>query len=167
MTVVDQSTKAFALAQLSEHERIPLVGDILGLQLAFNPGTVMSLGSESTWIFTLIGAAATLALFFAARRSVSTAWSVAIGFVWGGAIGNLLDRILAPPGFGHGYVTDFLAYGNLFIGNIADVSIGIGVGIALIQIIRHGAPTAEPSADVGKRSSVVLRGEKVSPPSKL
>jgi len=53
MTVIDQGSKALALTRLSEHERIPLVGDLLGLQLAFNPGTVMSLGSGSTWVFTL------------------------------------------------------------------------------------------------------------------
>lgn len=140
MTVIDQGSKALALTQLSENERIPLVGDLLGLQLAFNPGTVMSLGSGSTWVFTVIGVAATIALVYVAWRSKSIAWAVAIGFVWGGAMGNLIDRLLAPPGFGIGHVTDFLAYGNLFIGNIADISIGIGVGLGLIQIIRYPRP---------------------------
>ncbi|ANP74837.1 signal peptidase II [Cryobacterium arcticum] len=140
MAVIDQGSKALALAQLSKQGRIPLVGDLLGLQLAFNPGTVMSLGSRSTWVFTVIGAAATIALLYAAWRSKSIAWAIAIGFVWGGAIGNLIDRLLAPPGFGVGHVTDFLAYGNLFIGNIADISIGIGVGLGLLQIIRNPHP---------------------------
>ncbi|HAJ17553.1 MAG TPA: signal peptidase II, partial [Microbacterium sp.] len=56
--LIDQGTKALALARLSEQARIPLLGDLLGLQLAFNPGTVMSLGSGSTWLITLIAAAA-------------------------------------------------------------------------------------------------------------
>lgn len=64
MTVIDQGSKALALTRLSEHERIPLVGDLLGLQLAFNPGTVMSLGSGSTWVFTVIGTTATIALLY-------------------------------------------------------------------------------------------------------
>lgn len=136
MTVVDQGTKALALAQLSEQERIPLIGDLLGLQLAFNPGTVMSLGSSSTWVFTLVGIVAVIALFYAAWRAPSTMWAVAIGFVWGGAIGNLIDRLFAPPGFGRGHVTDFLAYGNLFIGNIADIAIGVGVGLGILQMLR-------------------------------
>ena len=135
MAVVDQGTKAIALAQLSEQERIPLIGDLLGLQLAFNPGTVMSLGSNSTWVFTVIGIVAGIALFYAAWRATSTAWAVAIGFVWGGAIGNLIDRLFAAPGCGRGHVTDFLAYGNLFIGNLADIAIGIGVGLGILQVL--------------------------------
>ena len=73
--------------------------------------------------------------FYAAWRATSTAWAVAIGFVWGGAIGNLIDRLFADPGFGRGHVTDFLAYGNLFIGNIADIAIGIGVGLGILQVL--------------------------------
>lgn len=136
MAVVDQGTKAIALAQLSERERIPLIGDLLGLQLAFNPGTVMSLGSSSTWVFTLIGVVAVIAFFYAAWRATSTTWAVAIGFVWGGATGNLIDRLFAPPAFGRGHVTDFLAYGNVFIGNFADIAIGVGVGLGIVQMLR-------------------------------
>ena len=134
--LIDQGSKALALAQLSEDDRIPLLGDWLGLQLAFNPGTVMSLGSDSTWLLTLIAAAASIALLIAATRAPSAGWAVAIGLVWGGAVGNLLDRLLAPPGFGRGHVTDFLAYGNLFIGNLADVILGVGVALGLLLYLR-------------------------------
>ncbi len=137
MAVVDQGTKAMALAQLSEQERIPLIGDLLGLQLAFNPGTIMSFGSNSTWVFTVLSTAATIGLCYAASRAPSKGWAIAIGFVWGGAIGNLIDRLFAPPGFGIGHVTDLLAYGNLFIGNVADIAIGIGVGLGILQLIRN------------------------------
>jgi len=134
--LIDQGSKALALAQLSEDDRIPLLGDWLGLQLAFNPGTVMSLGSDSTWLLTVIATAASIALLIAAARTRSAGWAVAIGLVWGGAVGNLLDRLLAPPGFGRGHVTDFLAYGNLFIGNLADVILGVGVALGLLLYLR-------------------------------
>lgn len=140
--LVDQGTKALALAQLSEHDLIPLLGDWLGLQLAFNPGTVMSLGADATWLLTVVAVAASVALLIAATRARTVGWAVAIGLVWGGAVGNLLDRLLAPPGFGRGHVTDFLAYGNLFIGNLADVILGVGVGLGLLLYLRAVRNTA-------------------------
>ena len=139
---VDQGTKT--IAQLSEHERFSPVGNVLGLQLAFNPGTVMSLGSGSTWLLTIIAAAASVALLIAATRARTAGWAVAIGLLWGGAVGNLLDRLLAPPGFGRGHVTDFLAYGNLFIGNLADVILGVGVALGILLYV---------SQSKGRRSS--------------
>lgn len=126
VVVIDQVTKAIAVAELSEQARIPLIGDLLGLQLAFNPGALLSLGSGATWLLTLLGAVATVLLVVAAARARTTGWAVGIGLVLGGAIGNLIDRLFSAPGFGRGHVTDFLAYGDLFIGNIADVALGVG-----------------------------------------
>lgn len=127
VVLIDQGTKAAALSGLSQQERIPLLGDFLGLQLAFNPGAILSLGSEFTSVLTALGVVATVALFIAATRARTVWWAIGIGFILGGAIGNLIDRLFAPPGFGIGHVTDFLAYGNWFIGNLADVALGIGV----------------------------------------
>lgn len=135
--LVDQGTKTLALAQLREDTRIPLLGDWLGLQLAFNPGTIMSLGADATWLLTVVAVAASIALLIAATRVRTVRWAVAIGLVLGGAVGNLLDRLLAPPGFGRGHVTDFLAYGNLFIGNLADVTLAVGAGLALLVYRRE------------------------------
>ena len=146
--LIDQGSKALALAELSEDDRIPLLGDWLGLQLAFNPGTVMSLGSDSTWLLTVIATAASIALLIAAARTRSAGWAVAIGLVWGGAVGNLLDRLFAPPGFGRGHVTDFLAYGNWFIGNLADVALGAGVVVLAGSLwIRHRRTRATTARD--------------------
>ncbi|HAJ17552.1 MAG TPA: signal peptidase II, partial [Microbacterium sp.] len=91
---------------------------------------------------TLIAAAASVGLLLAATRARTAGWAVVIGLIWGGAVGNLLDRLFAPPGFGVGHVTDFLAYGNLFIGNLADVIIGIGVGFGLLLYLRQGKTRA-------------------------
>ncbi len=116
--LIGQGSKALALAQLSSARMtaIPLLGDWLGLQLAFNPGTVMSLGSDSTWLLTVIATAASIALLIAAARAPSAGWAVAI--------------------VGRGHVTDFLAYGNLFIGNLADVILGFGVALGVLLYLR-------------------------------
>lgn len=155
VVLIDQTSKAAALSGLSETERIPLLGNLLGLQLAFNPGAILGLGSGSTWLLTLLGVAAIVVLFIAALRARSVWWAAGIGFILGGALGNVIDRLFAPPGFGRGYVTDFLAYGNWFIGNLADVALGIGVLILAIGLwIRRRAATGGASAQLNSNSSV-------------
>lgn len=139
VVLFDQGTKAIALVQLSGQERIPLLGDWFGLQLAFNAGTVMSIGSGSTWLLTILAVAAVVALTIAAARVCTPAWSLTIGLALGGALGNLLDRLFAPPGIGRGYVTDFLAYGNLFIGNFADVALGAAMAVGTLIYLRSRA----------------------------
>ncbi|MBN8424380.1 signal peptidase II [Microbacterium esteraromaticum] len=156
VVLVDQTSKAAALATLSETERIPLLGDLFGLQLAFNPGALLSLGSEATWVLTVLGVGAIAVLFIAAIRARKTWRAAGIGFILGGAVGNVMDRLLAPPGFGRGHVTDFLAYGNWFIGNLADVALGVGailvaVGLWLDQrriSQLHAAATPAPKTEV-------------------
>lgn len=155
VVLIDQLSKAAALAGLSETERVPLLGDLFGLQLAFNPGAILGLGSSSTWVLTVLAVAAVGVLFVAAVRARSIWWAVGIGFILGGALGNVTDRLFAPPGFGRGYVTDFLAYGDWFIGNIADVALGIGALILLIGlgIQRRATARGEARAQVGANSS--------------
>lgn len=126
---VDVISKQLALQFLDTDSRIPLLGDLFGLQLAFNTGAAFSIGSELTPFITLLGLIATVLLVRAALRTRHRVYAAAIGLTLGGALGNIADRVFAPPGLGSGAVTDFLAYGNLFIGNIADIAIGAGVAI--------------------------------------
>ena len=69
VVLVDQATKAAALGGLSQEERIPLLGDLLGLQLAFNPGAILSLGAGVTGLLTLLGVGAVVLLVVAAARA--------------------------------------------------------------------------------------------------
>ena len=48
---------------------------------------------------------------------------MAIGALGGAAASHAGDRLFRQPGFARGHVVDFLAYGNWFIGNIADIVI--------------------------------------------
>ena len=148
VVIIDQGTKAAALSTLSEYERIPLLGQFLGLQLAFNPGAILSLGAQFTWLLTVLGVGAVILLVIAAARARTVWWAVGLGFILGGAIGNLIDRLFSPPGFGIGHVTDFLAYSDWFIGNLADVALGIGVIILAGHMwIRREQPSRAPSAN--------------------
>lgn len=56
---LDQASKQWALSALTEGERTPLLGDLLGLTLVFNPGAALSLATGQTWILTLAAVAVT------------------------------------------------------------------------------------------------------------
>ena len=121
--LIDQGTKAWAEATLTVSERLPLIGDLLGLQLAYNPGAAFSFGESFTWVFALIAVAATATAIVFAFRVRRPGWAIVIGALGGSAASHAGDRLFRQPGFAQGHVVDFLAYGNWFIGNVADVVI--------------------------------------------
>lgn len=121
--VLDQWTKTVALDQLAPGERVPVVGDLLSWQLVFNPGAAFSMGESITPVFTLFQALVAFAVLVVAWRLRSWWWAAALGFVLGGASGNLFDRLFRPPSFGHGHVVDFVALPNFPVFNVADMSI--------------------------------------------
>ena len=145
---VDVISKQLALHFLDTENRIPVLGDLFGLQLAFNTGAAFSIGAQLTPFITLLGIVASVLLIRAALRTKYRIYAASIGLILGGALGNLADRIFAPPGFSSGAVTDFLAYGHLFIGNLADVAIGAGVVLYALGAWRlHAASRARDTDD--------------------
>lgn len=145
--VLDQGTKALAALNLPPGDRIPLVGDLLGLSLIYNPGAAFSLGSGATWIFSIVGVIASAATIMFAVRLRGIRWGIALGLILGGAVGNLIDRLVNPPSFGQGHVTDFIAYGDLFVGNVADILVVAGVAMLLIST-NSGYGEAGPTTEV-------------------
>ncbi len=138
--ILDQVTKMLAIAQLTPGSRVPLIADVLSLLLVRNPGAAFSIGSGAAWVFTVIGALAAAVMIGVAVRVRGIRWGIALGLILGGAVGNLADRLLKPPSFGQGHVTDFIAYGNLFIGNIADILVVGGVLLCLMLVVSGRQP---------------------------
>ncbi|MDM7856203.1 signal peptidase II [Cellulomonas alba] len=130
--VVDQLTKAWALDALDDGVRRALVGDLLGLQLVFNPGAALSVATGMTWVLTLIAAGVVVVVVRASRRLGSAAWAVALGLLLGGALGNLVDRLVREPGVARGRVVDFIAYGDWFVGNVADIAIVVAAVMIVV-----------------------------------
>ena len=155
--VVDQLSKVWAVANLTEGERTPLLGDLLGLSLLYNPGAALSIATGMTWIFTVAAIVVSVVILRVANHLGSRGWTVALGLLLGGAVGNLLDRLLRPPGIARGHVVDFIAYGDLFVGNIADIAIVAAAGLVVVLTLRgigvDGSrsphPAAAPAEDHG------------------
>lgn len=149
--LVDQLTKTWAISALTEGSRDPLVGDLLGLSLLFNPGAALSLATGMTWVFTIVSLVVAVVIVRFAGRLGSRGWAVALGLLLGGALGNLGDRLFRDPGFARGHVVDFIAYGDLFVGNVADIAIVVAAGLIVLLSLRgigiDGSREVRPSRE--------------------
>ena len=133
---LDQLTKWRALDALVPGERVDVVGSLLGLELVFNPGAALSIATGMTWVLTIIAAVVVVVVARVSRRLGSRTWAVAFGLLLGGALGNLVDRFFRAPGPARGEVVDFIAYGNWFVGNVADIAIVVAAVLVVLQTLR-------------------------------
>ena len=135
IVVVDQLSKQWALFALSDGQHTALLGRALGLVLVRNPGAAFSFATGQTWIFALIASLVVVIIVRVSRNLASRSWAVALGLVLGGAVGNLIDRLLREPGVLRGHVIDFIDYGGYFVGNVADIAIVLAAaGIIVLSL---------------------------------
>jgi signal peptidase II len=140
VVIIDVITKLLAERYLfPPHVPHPVIGNVVRFTLAFNPGAAfsMSLGPASRIVF---GTFALLALVVLWRLYRSSAPGerlkvLALGLAWGGAAGNLIDRIRSPLG-----VVDFIDVGvgnvRFWTFNVADSAVTVGavlLGWVLLQ----------------------------------
>tara|TARA_B100001146_G_scaffold208871_1_gene205355 strand:- start:1358 stop:1840 length:483 start_codon:yes stop_codon:yes gene_type:complete len=136
--VIDRVSKNEILSIFEENnlEKI-FVNPFLDLFLVFNTGISYGLlGGESSfqkWLLIIVSVSIVAFLLLWMKDSTSRLVNISISFITGGALGNILDRIL------YGGVIDFIslhAYGYYwYIFNIADVFIVFGVILFLIKIL--------------------------------
>ena len=135
--VVDQLTKAWAVNALADSQRIDLLGSWLGFVLVRNPGAAFSFATGQTWVFTAVALVVIVVVLRVSRRLDSMWWATTLGLVLGGAVGNLIDRLARDPGLFRGHVVDFIDYGGLFVGNVADIAI-VGAAAAIMALSAAG-----------------------------
>lgn len=137
VVALDQITKSIVVAVMVEGEPVPVWGPVLIFEFVRNPGAAFSFASGSTWIFSVLAAAVTVVILWIARRLRSVGWAVALGLLLGGTVGNLSDRLFREPGFGVGWVIDFINLPWLMpaIFNVADIAITGSVIVLVIMVL--------------------------------
>ena len=149
----DQTTKSIAREELSSSPPISLLGDVIRLELAENPGAMLGLGSSLPpgVRFVLLTVLAGASLLAALGYAFTAHWLgllplVGLSLLAAGGVGNLIDRIL-----NRGVVTDFVRLGigpfRTGIFNVADVAIVAGVAVIAAWSLRtrSGAPARRAS----------------------
>lgn len=145
--LLDQLTKWLALSNLQLGVPEPVL-PFLNWLLLFNPGAAFSFLAQSSgwqrWFFTVLGLAASVYIVWLLRKSLADqmlCW--ALSLILGGALGNVLDRIM------YGAVVDFidLYYANWHwpAFNIADSAICIGAALIIWGELRKSfGKTSQP-----------------------
>ena len=134
VVALDQITKSLVVANLKPGVEHDFLGSVVRLFLVYNNSAAFSIGFGQTWVFTIIGLAALVALGWYVRKLQEVSWLIIAGILAGGILGNLTDRIFRAPAFGRGLVVDFLQIPfNFPIFNLADTAI---VAVAVTVVIR-------------------------------
>ena len=96
----------------------------------YNTGVAFGLFQGMGMVFTFLPLIVVILIFIFYGRLAGDNWWMrfAIGLEFGGAIGNLIDRITI------GHVTDFISIGNFAVFNVADASITVGVCVLLFVL---------------------------------
>jgi len=139
---LDRWTKSLIQDRFGLNESVSLIDGLFNITYVRNTGVAFGIFStisspaKSTLLSIFTAVAAIVVVIYAVRSPVrNRLLQIALGFILGGALGNLYDRIR------FGYVIDFLElyYRNYqwpsF--NIADSAISTGVVLLAIEIIRN------------------------------
>lgn len=149
--VLDQLTKWAAQNTLILHHPVPVL-PFFNLTLMYNTGAAFSFLAGAAgwqrWFFTVLSLLIGIVLLIWMTRlhSRQNLLAAALALILGGAIGNLIDRIV------HGYVIDFI---DVYYGpwhwpafNVADSSITVGAVLLVIDTLFARPQPAEQ--DKGK-----------------
>lgn len=134
----DQISKTIVRQAIDYHERIGLLNNYVTLTKVENTGAFLSLGNTLSGpvksvlliVLPLLGLAFGCMVLLT-KTNLPRSILLGLGFVIGGGIGNIYDRIV------YGSVTDFLHIDFVLfqtgIFNMADVSIMVGGFLILVQ----------------------------------
>ena len=148
---LDQLSKAWVLRSLPEFTPVEVIPGFWNWFRTYNTGAAFSLLSDAggwqKYLFLVFAVAICGVMTFWLSRTPRSAWRTALPYalVIGGAIGNVIDRLL------HGHVVDFIQW---YVGrfywpsfNVADAAIVVGVvGIVLAGLL----PGRQADAPAGR-----------------
>jgi len=143
--VLDRWTKLLIQSRFDLNESVTIIDGFFNITYVRNTGVAFGIFSsvsspaKSVLLSAFTALAAALVTVYAVRTPArNRLLQLALGFILGGALGNLYDRLA------YGYVVDFLEF---YVGNyhwpsfnIADSAISIGVVLLSIEVIRNEAP---------------------------
>ena len=127
---LDRLTKIAALKMLELGQSIKAIPGVLRITLVLNDGAAFGLFKGRAVIFVFISLVVIIAIvaYLIKGRPLDRSVSIGLGLILGGALGNLVDRVII------GRVVDFLDFGVWPVFNIADSCITIGAVMIVFAV---------------------------------
>lgn len=128
----DLGSKAWASQYVSEGAGSGAIGGFVRLRRVSNQGASFGLGAQHPLVVIALAVLGTAGVAWWLTRTMTAGERIAVGVVLGGALGNLLDRVV------QGAVTDWMQvpwYPATF--NLADLCIRGGIIAALALRLLH------------------------------
>lgn len=130
--MLDQASKAVVVVAMEPGRTVTVIPGLLSITHSTNTGAAFGLlrgSGQVVFLAALVLIVMIMAWFFYSREQMG-AWSfIGLGLVIGGAVGNLVDRVL------RGRVIDFIDLGWWPVFNFADIAI---VGGVIIVVVSYG-----------------------------
>jgi signal peptidase II len=134
--VADQATKYLSFQYLMNKKPIVLIENLLELHFVKNYGAAFGILQNQRFFFIAITSIVLVGMsvyMIRNRNKLTQVANLAMGFLLGGALGNLIDRIRL------GYVVDFIKVDlriyDFPVFNIADIFIVLGTGLLIYVIL--------------------------------
>lgn len=135
LTFLDQLTKYLAVQYLKGQPSVPILKDILVLQYLENKGAAFGMLQNQKIFFIFIEVLILFVIAFVLFRMPSdkkyTLMHVILVFVAGGAVGNMIDRVVQD------YVVDFIYFVliDFPIFNVADIYVTFATAVFVIAVL--------------------------------
>ncbi len=131
VVATDLFTKRLASIRFTD-ETVEVIPGFLEFTFHENPGAAFSLFRSGGPVLAVAAVVIVSLLIFALRTERPTVEVAAYGFVMGGALGNLADRVFRGEGLLDGKVIDWISLWFIPTFNIADASITVAVALLVI-----------------------------------
>lgn len=139
IVVADQLTKWAIIEWIPLYDKVP-INSFINLTHQKNPGAAFSFladaGGWQRWFFVVLSSVVSTVIgvwLWRIRNAGHMVLSAGLALVWGGAVGNLIDRVVL------GHVTDFF---QVWFGtwafpsfNVADAGITVGAALLIIDAL--------------------------------
>jgi signal peptidase II len=163
VVAADQLIKYLVVRHLAGRPPVRLIGDFLQFRYATNSGGAFSLLTGAPVFFALMAIVVIGGILYASGRARGLPIAVSLGLLLGGAVGNLLDRLLRGDQPLRGEVVDFIKVGPWPVFDLADSCIVVG-GILLALLL--GRPERHGEGEGGRASPPAgAEGGRPEPPA--